>query len=167
MPVSKKYMDMQNLGDKLFDLVTAAKRKLDELSGEGLLTKSAPDRWSRQEILGHLIDSAANNHQRFVRAHWQDNLTFPGYRQDDWVKVSHYQQAYWSDLVELWSRYNLHLATIIRHIPRDILDQKHRKHNLDQIAWKVVPQSEETTLRYFIEDYIDHMQHHLNQILEA
>jgi hypothetical protein len=61
--------------------------------------KPAPDRWSKKEILGHLIDSAANNHQRFVRAQGTPRLEFPGYEQEFWVAT----QAYASAPGPIWS----------------------------------------------------------------
>ena len=64
--------------------------------------------WTKKEILGHLIDSAAINHQRFVRAQFTDDLVFDGYVQDDWVKVQDYQNRDWRELVELWHGYNRH-----------------------------------------------------------
>jgi hypothetical protein len=68
----------------------------------------APGKWSTKEVVGHLIDSAANNHQRFVRAQWTDDLLCPTYAQDEWVRTQRYQEAPWPDLVELFRTYNRH-----------------------------------------------------------
>jgi hypothetical protein len=73
--------------------------------------------WSPKEVLGHLIDSAANNHQRFVRAQQVEALTFPGYEQNQWVSSQGYQDADWAHLVGLWTHLNLHLADVIERIP--------------------------------------------------
>jgi DinB superfamily len=124
----------------------------------------APDKWSAKEIVGHLVDSAANNHQRFVRAQFQDNLVFPGYAQEDWVAAQHYSQASWPLLVELWKLYNLHLLHLISHIPAHKLTRLHHEHSLDRIAWELVDASEPTTLEYLIRDYLGHLKHHLRQI---
>jgi hypothetical protein len=126
--------------------------------------RRAPDKWSPKETIGHLIDSAANNHQRFVRAQFTDDLVFPAYEQDNWVAVQHYQQESWPALVQLWLSYNLHLLHLISHIPEPKLTQSRREHNLDRIAWQTVNRNEPVTLEYFIRDYIAHMQHHLRQI---
>jgi hypothetical protein len=67
-------------------------------------------KWSAKEILGHLIDSAANNHVRFVTAQLKDDLNFSGYDQEAWVRTQHYQQSTWSSLVNLWASYNYFLA---------------------------------------------------------
>lgn len=122
-------------------------------------------KWSKKEILGHLIDSASNNHQRFVRAQFNDNLVFPGYDQNEWVNRQDYQDENWSVLVELWKSFNFHIAHLVKRIPEEILTQKRTKHNLDTIAWKEISADKPATLKYFIEDYYGHLRHHVNQIL--
>ena len=117
--------------------------------------KPAADRWSIQEVVGHLIDSAANNHQRFVRALQVDALTFPKYEQQRWVADQHYNLAPWSDLVDLWRFYNIHLAHIIRNIPDSALE----------VQCTIGP-NDPVTLLFLIEDYLVHMQHHLKKIAE-
>src|SRR5689334_263609 len=79
--------------------------------------KPRVDVWSVKEILGHLIDSAANNHQRFVRAELSGDLAFPGYEQNGWVTAQDYQGVAWLRLVDLWVLYNRHLAHVIARIP--------------------------------------------------
>jgi len=125
------------------------------------------DSWTRKQILGHLIDSAANNHQRFVRAQFTNDLVFPGYDGDQWVDVQHYNDADWSGLVDLWKLYNLHLARLAKYIPENVLELERSKHNLDQIAFQTVDSNKPVTLEYFIRDYVDHMKHHLDQIFEG
>src|SRR5258706_11100853 len=68
--------------------------------------------WSRKETRGPLIDSACNNHQRFVRAQLQGELVFPGYEQDSWNRAQRYQSEPWENLVALWASYNRHLAHV-------------------------------------------------------
>jgi hypothetical protein len=126
----------------------------------------APGKWSRKEIVGHLIDSAANNHQRFVRARFQDDLVFPGYDQDAWVGAQNYRAAQWLDLVPLWMTYNLHLAHVIANLSDDLLLRVHCVHSLDRLAWRAVPKDVPTTLDYFVRDYAGHMRHHLAQALD-
>ena len=62
--------------------------------------------WSIKEIIGHLIDSAAHNHQRFVRAQSQADLVFPGYDQDDWVRAQAYNSAPWGPLVNVFPEFH-------------------------------------------------------------
>ena len=129
--------------------------------------RSAPDVWSAKETIGHLIDSAANNHQRFVRAQFRDDLDFPGYVQDEWIAGQHYQDASWPQLIELWRLYNLHLLHVVSRIPSDELTRPRRPHSLDSIAFRVVDKDEAATLEYLIRDYVEHLKHHLNQIKSA
>jgi hypothetical protein len=79
--------------------------------------RSGPGKWCRREILGHLIDSASNNHQRFVRALIEGGLSFPGYAQDDWVRTQGYAEEPWQELVTLWAALNRHLARVAAGIP--------------------------------------------------
>lgn len=123
-------------------------------------------KWSPREIVGHLIDSAANNHQRFVRAQFQDDLVFTGYEQEQWVASQHYREASWPLLVELWRTYNLHLAHLVSHIPEDKLTRPRQAHSLHKIAWQPVGESEPATLEYLIRDYVGHLKHHLRQIFD-
>ena len=144
--------------------VLDATARLREMPVQESGAKSSPDDWAPIEILGHLVDSAANNHQRFVRAQFTDDLVFPGYEQNQWVSSQKYSDESWPDLIQLWGSYNLHLHHVASVIPKAILTKPRATHNLDQIAFKPVNQSEATTLEYFIRDYVDHLRHHLNQI---
>ncbi len=117
-----------------------------------------------REVLGHLIDSAANNHVRFVRAAIEDDMVFPGYAQNEWVEAQRYNDRDWDDLIDLWERYNRHIANVIRSIPPAAMKRERTRHNLDEIAWRTVPRGEPVTLEYFVDDYIAHLEHHLTQI---
>src|SRR5690349_14712778 len=103
--------------------------------------KHGTGEWSRKQILGHLIDSAANNHQRFVRAQFTDDLAFPGYDGDQWVDAQKYTDTAWPDLIELWRAYNLHLVRIVSLIPDEALTKQRHEHSHDQIAFKTVAQT--------------------------
>src|SRR5258707_11286348 len=106
--------------------------------------------WSAQQILGHLIDSAANNHQRFVRAQFTDHLEFPGYDQEQWVLAQHYQAEPWPRLLDLWLAYNRHLAHVVSGISAEVLRLPRARHSLDRIAWQAVPADQPATLEYLI-----------------
>lgn len=123
--------------------------------------------WSAQQILGHLIDSAANNHQRFIRAQFMNDLVFPGYDQEQWVAAQHYPDEDWPALIQLWKSYNDHLVHVIAHIPAAVLHQPRWPHTLDRIAWRAVSADEPATLEYLIRDYIGHLNDHVRQILTA
>jgi hypothetical protein len=148
-------------------------RKTLETSTERLLllsddkskTPREPGKWSPREIVGHLIDSAANNHQRFVRAQFTDDLVFPGYKQAEWASVQGYADEGWEQLVQLWKHYNLHLLHLMGRVSPEQLSRPRTKHNLHEIAWQPVAVDQPTTLEYFMRDYVDHLKHHLRQIL--
>lgn len=126
----------------------------------------AEDHWSSKQIIGHLIDSAANNHARFVLGQLKDDLVFPGYEQDGWVRTNHYQDETWPQLVELWRAYNLHLHHVMSHADQAKLNTPCTLHTLQEIAFKTVPKAEPVTLEYLMKDYVDHLKHHLAQIFE-
>ena len=94
------------------ETIVGATARLRDITPEASRHKTAADDWAPIEILGHLVDSAANNHQRFVRAQFTDDLVFPGYEQERWVSSQKYLDESWPDLVQLWSSYNLHLSHV-------------------------------------------------------
>jgi hypothetical protein len=128
---------------------------LAEISESDSKKKSAPEKWSKIEILGHLIDSAVNNHQRFVRAQLSKELRIPGYEQQVWVATQRYQGEPWANLIQLWKSYNLHLLHVISTIPENALGN-----------YCIIGDNKPVTLEFVIEDYVRHLRHHLEQILE-
>lgn len=135
---------------------------LDEAATE---RRPAPGKWSPREIIGHLVDSASNNHQRFVRTRERDDLVVEGYEQDLWVTAQRYQDAPWTELVILWLAYNRHLARVMAATPPADRERTRSRHNLDRRAYRPVPADRATTLEYFMNDYVDHLEHHLAQVL--
>ena len=155
------------------EFLAAFTRTVRESAGQ-LLTMSdadasvarAPGKWSRKEIIGHLIDSAANNHARFVRAQRTDHLVFEGYDPDAWVHAQRYNELPWADLVALWRQYNLHLASVMASADPEASDRPRQRHNLDQVAFRRISRDEPATLTYFMRDYVAHLEHHLRQALD-
>lgn len=150
----------------LEEIVLNAFGKLILIEGEKAASKPSEDKWSAKQIIGHLIDSASNNHGRFMRAQFSDDLIFQGYQQEGWVENQNYQEAEWHDLLILWRQFNMHIAFLIKQIPIGILTQERKQHNLNKIAWKTVPIDQPVTLAYFIDDYVAHLQHHLKQVFD-
>jgi hypothetical protein len=134
--------------------------------GEASAVRPAEGKWSPREIIGHLVDSASNNHQRFVRGQFQDTLVFPGYAQEDWVQAGQYQKAPWDDLVELWRTFNLQIARVMAATPAEVRRRESLMHNFDQIGFKTIPQGQPATLDHLMRDYVAHLEHHLRQIFD-
>ena len=156
---------MNELSRELQRSVAEAATRLLNISDAHRQSTSLDGQWSARQIVGHLIDSAANNHQRFVRAQFTGDLVFPGYDQEQWVAIQYYQDEDWAALIQLWKSYNDHLAHVIAHIPADVLQQPRWPHTLDRIAWQTVSADEPATLAYLIRDYIGHLRDHIGQIL--
>ncbi len=147
--------------------VDAAEPALRAMGDEASGDRPGPGRWSPRAVIGHLIDSASNNHRRFVLGQVQENLQFPGYDQEVWVSVQRYHEASWANLVTLWVSFNRHLAFIVESIPDDVLVRPRAHHNLPEIGWHPPADDEPATLLHIVRDYIGHMRHHLAQILEV
>jgi hypothetical protein len=150
---------------RLVDAVGRATPALLALDDAATARRPAPGKWSPREIIGHLIDSASNNHQRFVRMRERDDLVVDGYEQDAWVAGQHYQDAPWAELVLLWMTYNRHLARVMAVTPAADRDRARHEHNLHLRAYRPASTDRAVTLAYFMNDYVDHLEHHLAQVL--
>ncbi|MGQ0760570.1 MAG: DinB family protein [Acidobacteriota bacterium] len=147
--------------------IDSASKRLRAIDEAQAAKPRAERHWSSKQIIGHLIDSATNNHARFVLGQLKDDLVFPGYDQDGWVRTNHYQDASWPQLIELWRTYNLHLHHVMSHAGQAKLNTPCTLHTLQEIAFRTVPKSEPVTLEYLMKDYVDHLKHHLAQIFES
>jgi hypothetical protein len=110
--------------------------------------------WSAKQVIGHLIDSACNNHQRFVRLALAPGLVSPGYEQVEWVELQDYASRSWPDLLALWTAYNQHIAHVMAVTPAESL------------AHQGTVNGNRVTLQFLMEDYVTHLQHHLSSILQ-
>jgi hypothetical protein len=145
---------MNTTADRLARILAATPLRLADVSDADASQPSAPGHWSKKQVLGHLIDSAANNHQRFVRAQLAPSYDGPSYQQEGWVAAQQYATESWPDLVNLWLLYNRHLLHIMRTMPEAALPVP-----------CAIGGSEPVPLSEVISSYVDHMEHHLAQIL--
>lgn len=126
---------------------------LEAIPEDEFSTRPTPEKWSKKEILGHLIDSATNNHQRFIRVQFEQDPHIT-YNQNMWNAFSYHQYASKKDIINFWETYNRYLVFIISQIPEE---------NLQKVC--IMNSPEPFTLEWIIEDYVVHMEHHLQQIV--
>ena len=112
--------------------------------------------WTRKQIVGHLLDSAANNRQRFVRAAIDGQYAGPGYAQDDWVALHGYTEQTWETLLRWWKAEHEILMAVVDRIPEERLEVS-----------CIVGDDEPVSLRFLITDYIRHQRWHLKQLQAA
>jgi DinB superfamily len=117
--------------------------------------KPHPEKWSKAEVVGHLIDSAQNNIQRFIRAQYEGAPNH-FYNQNEWVRFQHHATVPKRDLIRLWALLNKQVCHIIANMPAENLELP--------CYFKVNGVLQTVSLRYVIEDYLEHLKHHLKQI---
>ncbi|TGD81616.1 DinB family protein [Hymenobacter wooponensis] len=146
---------MQDISHRLRKLLGLLNSSLSSFSEAELAYTPAPGQWSKKEILGHLIDSAANNHRRFVLSQLEpEPLVITPYDQDQWVALSRYQQTPAAELLQLWTLYNRQIVRLLENLPPGATAYRCEFDN----GYSV-------TLRWLAEDYVMHMEHHVHQIL--
>jgi hypothetical protein len=125
------------------------------MSNETITERRNSQNRTIKQILGHLVDSASNNHQRMVRLQYNSHLNFPDYRQDNdlWIALQNYQQADWRNLIQLWKFYNLHIAHVIKNLDQSKLNN----------FWTDF-EGTEVSLKEMVEGYLSHLELHINEI---
>lgn len=126
---------------------------LTKIGEDDFSIKNHPNKWSKKEILGHLIDSATNNHQRFIRAQFEQNPEIV-YNQDKWNQYSYYQHINSNQIISFWTIYNKQLIEIVNRIPNETLK------NQVKVGDKL------QSLEVLIIDYVEHLEYHLKQVTE-
>jgi hypothetical protein len=146
---------MQQVIEQLNNIVTAYPAKFLNLPEEELSFKPAAGKWSKKEIIGHLIDSAQNNIRRFITAQYQTNPHIV-YNQNEWVAVQNYQQYDSTALITLWQLLNKHIIIILQNMPAEKYQQQCNTGK---------DKEELHTVEFLATDYIAHHLHHLKQIV--
>ena len=148
-------IDFSPVTDSIRQIADKEYEFLKSLDEEIISTHFNAQNRSIRQILGHLIDSASNNHQRMVRLQYNENLNFPDYRQDNdrWISLQDYQHADWNNLIRLWKLYNLHIIQVIKTVN----PAKLNNYWYDFEGAKV-------TLKEMIEGYVSHLNLHINEI---
>ena len=139
---------------KLEDLCKTAPASFRTLSEAEFTFKPSREKWSKKEILGHLIVSATINHHRFIRGQFETAPTII-YDQNKWNDCSHFNQIGSEQLIQFWTAYNIQLAELIKLIPPAVLKKEVDTGGPNNMSIEAV----------FI-DYVSHLEHHLWQILE-
>jgi DinB superfamily len=142
------------------DTIQQLNEAIDELLSSDLQAinwayQSAPDKWSKKEIIGHLIDSALINLERFVRCTYEENFKLT-YQQVEWVRAQHYREADVNKLLDLWQLLNEQIARVLQNYPPDRLKVQ---------CYKIKTIESLFTVEWLAQDYVEHLEHHLKQIL--
>ena len=118
MPMTTQLTELSKVASEIEDVVENVVQKSCDLPEALLLFRPTESAWCIKEIVGHLIDSASNNHQRIVRLQIKDQLVFPDYQHDNdkWVRLQGYTNRPWPELLALWQQFNRHIAHLIRSV---------------------------------------------------
>ena len=139
--------------DRFAAVIETATQRLATITATEATRRPEPKAWSKKEELGHLVDSAINNYARLIRTQHQDHPALPGYAQDIWVERGGYQERDWRELISLWSVVNQHMLQAAKRVPAAALSRE-----------CTIGDGPVITLGFVIEDYVDHMVHHLEHI---
>lgn len=143
--------------DEILEVINEWEEKLLALSEDVITERRNHQNRTVKQLLGHLVDSASNNHQRMVRLQYNDNLLFPDYTQDNdrWIAIQDYQHADWENLIQLWKFFNLHIIHLIKSVDTSQLNN----YWTDFEGVKV-------TLGDMIKGYPSYLSLHINDIKE-
>jgi hypothetical protein len=149
---------MENIYNELNSIVNVFYRKYKDLGNEITSKRPGADKWTLKEIMGHLIDSASNNHQRFVRLQIVDELIFPGYGKDNskWLEITKYNEMKFSDILLLWKQYNILIGNIIKVADESKLENR----------W-INSEGDKKALRDLMVDYLRHLKDHVQHFEET
>ena len=143
---------MKQTAQQLESLIDQYKTSLLSIPEDSLTPKPSPTKWSRKEIIGHLIDSAQSNIRRFVVAQYEDT-PYIVYNQDRWVSIVNYQEWNTKDLIDLWYLLNRQIVMILKNTSDEVAQRNCQTQDLHTLEWLAI-------------DYIKHLKHHMHVVLE-
>ncbi|MBK5270538.1 MAG: DinB family protein [Bacteroidia bacterium] len=143
---------MQLTASELENLIHQYMPALLTIPEREMVYKPNPSKWSKKEILGHIVDSAQNNIRRFIIAQYEENPAIK-YNQDQWLSITGYQQYVLSDLINLWYLLNKHIVVILKNMPDEMKQRKCQTEDSHSLEW-------------LARDYIKHLKHHVHQVLD-
>ena len=140
---------MHSIATQLETIIDTYLSQLSSVNEDDFTFKPSPAKWSKKELIGHLIDSAQNNARRFIVAQYEDDPTIL-YNQDKWVAINNYQQWNTKDLVQLWYLLNKQIISVLKNIPGEV------NQRICNTSY---------TIEWLAQDYIKHLKHHMHQVL--
>ena len=144
--------NMESIANDLNATIDKNLSALKFISEDEFNFKPSPSKWSKKEILGHLIDSAQNNIRRFVVAQYDERPKIV-YNQDKWVAIVNYQHYNLPDLISLWYLLNKHICQVLKSMSPEMAKRESETEELHTLEW-------------LAQDYIKHLLHHLHQVLD-
>ena len=152
--VAKTPISMKNVVSELRHIVEDYTKKMEAISDAEFSAKPLPHKWSKKEVLGHLIDSAQNNLRRFICGQYESEPPFIVYQQDFWVAANQYQQMPKADVIALWRLINLQVCAVLESMPPKNYSKEINTGKTHSLEW-------------LAEDYVKHLKHHINQIISG
>ena len=145
---------MENVIRELREIISVYEKKINAIPEPEFSAKPLPAKWSKKEVLGHLIDSAQNNLRRFICSQYESQPPFIVYQQDFWVATNNYQRVPSADILQLWRLLNLQIADVLENMPEENYKKQCNTGSLHTLEWLAA-------------DYVKHMKHHMNQIISG
>ena len=143
---------MQAVTRELSNILSEYSPKFAAITNEVFSEKPLPHKWSKKEVLGHLIDSAQNNLRRFICAQYESHPPFITYQQDFWVESNQYQSMEKADVIHLWRLINERIIAVLNNMAPEAYDKQANTGTLHSLEW-------------LAQDYVKHLKHHVNQII--
>jgi hypothetical protein len=147
---------MERVAQELQQIVRKYTEVFNDLSEKEFSQKTRSDKWSRKEVVGHLIDSAQNNLRRFICGQYETTPPHIIYEQDFWVKANGYGNMNSQDVIQMWKLINLQICTVIRSMPAA---------NHTRLCNTGKGTESLQSLKWLAEDYVKHLKHHINQVI--